>query len=413
MAPDDLNAPLGLPRQSENPPPRRPGAKAIVACAAFAAAAGGIVWLMAGDDGLGGRAHTIARIERPAPKPPVAVAQQTPPAAARGADQAPTGSIAAIHDVRSNAAKVEDASGVKVVRSGGDTPGALIISIPDNKPRIGLPAAPDRRLVRASRHGLLPVTGPDGAKPYEVYARPLFLPGKLRASAPRVAIAAGGMGLSRTATDRAIAELPPAITLAFAPYGDDLQRQVARAREAGHEVLLQIPMEPFDLAGPGPGPHMLKTGYDRKEMKDHLHWHMGRFTGYIGVANFLGAKFSASAEALAPVIEEVRTRGLMYFDDGSSNRSLAGRITGASATPFVAADVILDETREERAIEAALLKLEALAVQKGIAVGFASGHPAAISRIAGFVKGLEKRGIALVPVSAALGRTTPVASSGQ
>ena len=297
-------------------------------------------------------------------------------------------------------------------RGGGDAPGALIIQIPD-APHVGLPPAPDPRLVQRSRFGLLPVAGKDGSKPLEVYARPLVIQGKLRPSAPRIAIVVGGMGLSRTVTALAVERLPAAISLAFAPYGEDLQSQVNRARSDGHEIILQVPMEPFDLAGPGPGPHMLRTSHDRKQMKEALHWHMGRFVGYIEIANFLGAKFSAEARAMAPLIEEVRSRGLMYLDDGSSARSLADRMSASTGTPFVRAEVILDERRDRRAIDAALLKLESLAVRNGAAVGIANGLPIVVDQIAKFVPGLEKRGIALVPVSTMTGRTKAVAQSDQ
>jgi polysaccharide deacetylase 2 family uncharacterized protein YibQ len=52
------------------------------------------------------------------------------------------------------------------------------------------------------------------------------------------------MGLSPRATEAAIAGLPGAVTLGFAPYGADLARQTVLAREAGHELVLEIPMEP-------------------------------------------------------------------------------------------------------------------------------------------------------------------------
>lgn len=403
MAQDNLNAPLGMP---DGPRDSR-GIKVnwlklgAMGVAALALTAG--VWSIAGYNGPGGRTQAIVTIERepaPSPAPIVAASPQQ--------DPQPTGSIAKIVRPSSSGADVEAASGVKVVRRGGDTPGAVIISIPDT-PRIGLTPAPDGRLVQRGRHGLLPQRGRDGSKPYEVYARPLVSSGKLKASAPKLAILIGGMGLNRPVTAAAIRQLPADVSLAFAPYGPDLPRQVAEAREDGHEVFLQVPMEPFDLAGPGPGPHMLRTGYDRKQMREHLHWHMGRFTGYVGIANFLGAKFTADTEAIAPVIEELRRRGLMYFDDGSSPRSLAGNITRASQTPFVRTDVILDERRDKRSVEAALARLEGLAVRQGIAVGFGNALPDVLAEVARFSKELERRGVVLAPVSALAGQQRPVA----
>ena len=405
MALDDLNTPLGLPDGPGRGRDRRSDWRKIAGFVAIVLAAAGGYWLVAGYDGPGGRALAVAKIERAPKSPPTVAAAAKPPA-----DSTPTGSIAKIITPRSNSADIENASGVKVVRRGGNTPGAVIISIPET-PRVSLTPAPDARLVQRSRFGPLPQQGRDGTKPYEVYARPLVTSGKLKPSAPRLAILIGGMGLNAAVTRAAVTKLPADVSLAFAPYGENLDDQAARAREDGHEVFLQVPMEPFDLAGPGPGPHMLRTAYDRKQMKEHLHWHMGRLTGYVGIGNFLGAKFTADAEALAPVMEEINRRGLMYFDDGSSPRSLAGNLARSSQTPFVHADVTLDERRDARSVAAALAKLEGLTVRRGYAVGFGNALPEVVAQVARFAELLERRGIALVPVSAMIGVQRPVARS--
>ena len=45
---------------------------------------------------------------------------------------------------------------------------------------------------------------------------------------------------------------------------------------------------------------------------------------------------------MAPVLRETAKRGLIYVDDGSSPRSLAGQIAGANKLPFVKAEVVID-----------------------------------------------------------------------
>ena len=87
----------------------------------------------------------------------------------------------------------------------------------------GLPAAPDPRIWA------------DRARPSEVYAHPSVSSRGLKPGSPRIALLVGGMGLAPQATELAIASLPGAVTLGFAlPYGTDLARETARAREAGH-----------------------------------------------------------------------------------------------------------------------------------------------------------------------------------
>lgn len=396
LAEDDLTKPLGVSTQA---PARRLSARAMGTIGACVVGAGAAAYVWINDDGLGGRPQAVVAIET----------AKKPAAAPASADTQPTGTIPVTvgepPGPRSSGSEIENASGVRVVRQGGgETPGALIITVPET-PAIGLTPAPDKGLVEKGPHGPLPRIGSDGRKPMDVYSRPVATSSKLPASAPRIALMIGGMGLSQNATRHALEKLPRPVTLAFAPYGQGLAGQVASARDQGHEVMLQAPLEPFDLAGEGPGPRMLRTSQDKAELKDNLHWHMSRFPGYVGVANFLGAKFLADASATAALIEETNSRGLFILDDGSAPQSLAGKIAASVSAPHVVADVVIDTERDGQAMEKALLRLESIAREKGTAVGVATGLPETVDRIARFTAGLEKRGIALVPVSALVAKT--------
>jgi polysaccharide deacetylase 2 family uncharacterized protein YibQ len=126
---------------------------------------------------------------------------------------------------------------------------------------------------------------------------------------------------------------------------------------------------------------------------------MARFQGYVGLINYMGAKFTASEQALTPVIRETGKRGLIYVDDGASARSVAGQIAGGSGVPFVKADIVLDAVPTPVEIKRGLKRLELAARDRGAAVGFASAQPAAITTIANWAKQVEGRGYVLVPIT--------------
>ena len=297
-----------------------------------------------------------------------------------------------------DAEAIERQSGVKIIRPGGSAvPGALIINVAKAL-NPGLASTPDPRLIEQTRYGLVPRIGTDGARPAEIYARPaVSLPGL-----PRIALLVRGMGLSARTTEAAIASLPGAVTLGFTPYGADLARQTALARGAGHELVLEIPMEPFDFPRDNPGPHTLTTDAGKAGNGDRLAWLMSRFACYAGVANFLGGKFTADEKALTPVLRAIAARGLFYVDDGTSARSLALTLAPGQELAAARADVVLDSLAGDKAIEAALGRLEGIARDKGLAIGVASAIPASIETIGRFARALEARGIALVPLSAAM-----------
>ena len=217
---------------------------------------------------------------------------------------------------------------------------------------------PIARLVEKSRFGLLPRIGADGARPAEIYARPVVQSPRAKAAA-RVAILVGGLGIDAAATAAAISRLPAAISLGFAPYGGDLERDAARAREAGHEILLQAPMEPI-AATTLPGPHTLTADASEAENIQSLHWLMATIRRLFCRHELSrGQADRGRARAFAPILSEINARGLAYIDDGSSPRSLAREIAPTLGLPATVADVVLDASPTPEAIEAALARLEA------------------------------------------------------
>jgi polysaccharide deacetylase 2 family uncharacterized protein YibQ len=263
----------------------------------------------------------------------------------------------------------------------------------------GLMAGVDPRLLEKSRHGMIPVVS-DGLKPFTVYAADADR--AKAAKMPVVAIVVGGLGIGAAKTADAIMKLPPAVTLAFTPYGSDPTKLAERARAQRHEILLQIPMEPFDYPDNDPGPQTLLTTLAPEQNLDRFYWHLSRFQGYAGIANFMGARFVVTDTVMQPIVREAAKRGLGYFDDGLAPRSVAPSLAAAQAMPFAKADVSIDAVPTAVEIDRALAKLEGLAKERGVAVGMASALPISIERISVWIKALEGHGIMLVPLTTAM-----------
>jgi polysaccharide deacetylase 2 family uncharacterized protein YibQ len=387
-APDDLSKPLGAaaPRRARGialPPGLMRKAGIGIAFVAM----GGVAYLAWTGDPLGGEPHVYVPIVR----------HEAPASAPKSEGNAQ----AAIPPGRATASELEQAAGVAVVRPDGQAaPGAVVITIPDARD-VKLAPAPDPRLVERTRNGLLPKTGEQGVRPMIAYARPAgSLPGGA-VPAGQIALVIGGLGISQSTTADAISKLPPAVTLAFAPYGSELDSAVAKARESGHEVMLQAPMQPFDYPDNDPGPQTLTVEAKPSDNLDRLHWVMGRFSGYVGIVNFMGAKITSNEVAMSPILKDVAARGLVYLDDGSSPRSVAGEAAARVQAPFQRANLVVDATAQPEAIDKQLAQLEELARKQGTAIGTASALPLTIERVARWAEGLAAKGILLVPVSAA------------
>jgi len=388
---DDLSAPLGQntarPKRGFRLPFTGLQALAVLLGLFLAAFAG---FALFNDNPLGGEPMTRVAIrtpsqlgeEKPADKPAMAPA----PGANSTAKQAapPDQRTVTIIDGSSGARHDVTISGEAPEKGVADAPGQM--------------AGIDQRLLEKSRYGMIP-TAADGLKPFTVYAAEADR--AKAAKMPVVAIVVGGLGVGAAKTVDAILKLPAAVTLAFTPYGSDPTKLAERARAQRHEIFLQIPMEPYDYPDNDPGPQTLLTTLAPEQNLDRFYWHLSRFQGYAGIANFMGARFVATDAVMQPIVREAAKRGLGYFDDGLA-RSVAPTLAAAQAMPFAKADVSIDAVPTAGEIDRALAKLEGLAKERGTAVGVASALPISIERISVWTKALESRGIMLVPLTTAM-----------
>ncbi|WP_158917340.1 divergent polysaccharide deacetylase family protein [Caulobacter sp. S45] len=251
-----------------------------------------------------------------------------------------------------------------------------------------LPVAPLAGLSAQGPGGLLPVIGKDGRTPAQAYARPFHDNGK-----PKIALVVGGLGLNAAATKSAIERLPPDVTLSFVPYSDNLQGWIDLARANGHEVLLEIPMEPIDYPTNDPGPYTLMASASPPDTIKRLDWLLSRASGYFGVANYLGGRFLASDSAMVPFTNALKGRGLAFVDDGSAGHRGGG-------PPRASADAVVDQQLSADAISQSLLGLEAKALQHGSALGSGFAYPVTVEQVIHWAGGLPGRGYQLAPASA-------------
>ena len=275
--------------------------------------------------------------------------------------------------------------------------------LPEDK-QVALAPAPQPELVADGPEGPLPVIAPDGRMAWQVYARPFELTDP---KIPKIAVIIGGLGLSQAATEAAIQQLPGAVSLAFVPYARDLEGWIAQARAAGHEVLLELPMEPFDYPNNDPGPHTLLTTLDSDENLTRLDWLLSRFTGYVGVTNFMGAKFTASAASMEPILAELNDRGLLYLDSKATRNSVAGDITAELEMPSVVSNKFIDRVASRVAIDARLFELERIAKSSGVAVGIGFPYPVTVERVSEWARALRQKRYALAPLSAVVQGASP------
>ena len=217
------------------------------------------------------------------------------------------------------------------------------------------------------------------------------------AKRPVIAIVVDDLGLSLARSERIFALKPP-LTLAFLPYADRLSQQSRQALEDGHELLLHLPMEPengdFD-----PGPRALMSDSERKKIISDLQWNLGRFSGYVGINNHMGSRFTADRKGMKTVMGEIKKRGLLYLDSLTTNSSKGPMLARQMGVPYAVRHVFLDNVISYNAIRDRLNDLEKVAREQGFAIGICHPHDATIQALKSWLKTLDQRGLVLVPLS--------------
>lgn len=408
---DKIHQPLGQDRKPGRHPADRPGrgwSTLLLVSVAVGAVIAAAAWMALSASRIE-TGDTVVMLERPdaetAPAAPDASSDQQQ---AQGADtsapaQAPEadGVLSTLHG--QSGAEVSTTLGEDGEEINKITP----VRRPDNRPvlltppgRVGqnphLAHLPDPAVIEEAQEGRLPVRGPDGQRAFDIYARPWS-----GARGARVVIVVGGLGLSQTGTQYAIRTLPEEVTLAFASNGNSLQRWMQEARRQGHEILLQVPFEPYDYPANDPGAGTLTVKAGAQANLADLHTAMARITNYTGITNFMGGRFLADPDALEPVMRDLAARGVMFLDDGTSARSLTGQFAKTLGMPFAASDMVLDATQERGYILAKLDDLERIARRNGTAIGVASAFEVSVNAIATWAEEAKARGIEIVSASAA------------
>ncbi len=288
---------------------------------------------------------------------------------------------------------------------------AAALALPDPQPvtaprmngeePVFLDPVPDLGLIAESPQGFLPRIGDEGRLPRKVYARPVSSGhhGE-HAGKPRIGLLIQGIGVGAQASAQALAGLPGVVSVSVASYAESPQSWTNRARGHGHEVFLDLPMEPYGYPRQDPGPKALLTRLDPSERRGRLHHVLTRTTGYVGLVNVMGGAFMAQEEEFKPVLEDLSARGLAFLDNGEAAGSRTMALAPQVGLAAARAHLQIDAKPSPRRIDLALLELEALARSSGSAIGIGTPLPVTVARIAAWAPTLERKGLVLAPVSA-------------
>jgi polysaccharide deacetylase 2 family uncharacterized protein YibQ len=259
----------------------------------------------------------------------------------------------------------------------------------------GPPVALDPALIEPTALGDLPRIAPDGTTALRHYARRLAV-GCRR---PCLAVVVTGLGLAQEPTARALG-LPPVVGLSFSPYTPGLPGWQARARAAGHEVLLELPLQPRHFPADDSGPLTIPLAGSAEVLEQALLEVLATGGGYPAVAAPAGA-FAAEPARFAPLARALQARGLGFVELGGDGLgAVAAEAVLAHAAALVPAE---GEPATAPVIERMLAAAESEALAAGRALLAVPPGPLALERLRTWLGTLPGKGIVPVPPATLLG----------
>lgn len=214
---------------------------------------------------------------------------------------------------------------------------------------------------------------------------------------PVVGIIIDDLG-NRGALDRRAVALPGPVAMSVLPHTPHARHVARRARQAGKEVLVHLPMQAE--AAPAESAGTISLHDTRRQLENHVRRALEAVPHAAGVNNHQGSVLTRHPGHMSWLMNTLSGYPRVFFvDSRTTHRTVAARVAEEHGIPSLSRDVFLDDDPSREAVEKAFDRLVETARRRGRAV--AIGHPRAAT-----LEVLEKRlprlaaqGIELVPLS--------------
>ena len=227
----------------------------------------------------------------------------------------------------------------------------------------------------------------------------------------RLALVVDDFGYTFGPLVRAFLELPSGVAMSVVP-GTPHAREIAlAAREAGHPVLVHLPMEPVGYPKQDPGAGAVMTADSDSTVRAKVRAAIALVPGAEGLSNHMGSKAMSDARIVRIVIEEAHAAGLYVLDSKTSAGSPAREIAAELGAAFAENGRYWDGgSTPPDEIAAGLASLARRARSHGSAIGI--GHPnrRSLEALSAFLGGPMLEGVRLVPLSALVGPAAALAT---
>lgn len=215
----------------------------------------------------------------------------------------------------------------------------------------------------------------------------------------RVSIVIDDLGKNYTIFKKLLAMNTPFTysILPFQPYSTKIANE---AHQQNREVILHLPLEPWDSLNNGIVNGTLLTSMERDQLLAQLERSINAVPHISGVGNHMGSKFTEDQDKMEIVLKKIQEKGLYFLDSRTTKKTVGYKLAKEMKIKTAERDLFLDNSKDPLAIEKQLKKLPFLAKKNGgYAIAIGHPYPSTIDVLKKAIPFLKEQGVTIVPLS--------------
>ena len=157
----------------------------------------------------------------------------------------------------------------------------------------------------------------------------------------QLAIVIDDIGYDLAAVNRLLGTKIP-ITFAILPHCPYSAQAAEKAHEAGREILLHLPMEPYGYPEKNPGEGAMYLSMSREELKMEIERDIRSVPHIIGANNHMGSRFMEDGALVEVILDSLKNHNLFFVDSMTTSHSKGSAVAKKVGIGHATRDVFID-----------------------------------------------------------------------
>ena len=170
--------------------------------------------------------------------------------------------------------------------------------------------------------------------------------------------------------------MPSTISVAVLPNAPHAREMATKAHNAGHEVLIHLPMAP--LSKQPLEKDTLRPDMSSDEIERIIREAVDKVPYAVGLNNHMGSAMTSSLFGMQKVMQTLSRYNLYFLDSMTIGNSQAMRAANGTGVKVIKRRVFLDDTQNEADIRRQFNRAVDLARRNGSAIAIGHPHPTTV-----------------------------------